>query len=62
MGTLTRLIHAVELGMVKEGWAIDENTTLVAGEGEMQVFGEGHAYWVRKNEGEGIGVSVYTAS
>jgi cyanophycinase len=31
-GTLGRLIHAVESGLVAEGWALDEGTLLVDGE------------------------------
>ena len=49
MGTLTRLIQAVELGMVRDGWAIDENTILEIEQDTMAVYREGHAYHVWKH-------------
>lgn len=48
MGTLTRLIHAVEQGHVAEGWAIDENTMLEITPTTQQVYGRGHAYHLRR--------------
>ncbi|MEM7115819.1 MAG: Type 1 glutamine amidotransferase-like domain-containing protein [Chloroflexota bacterium] len=44
MGTLTRLIHAIEQGHSAEGWAIDENTMLEITPTTQQVYGRGHAY------------------
>lgn len=44
-GTLTRLLHAVDLGLVQSGWAIDENTLLTAGE-TIAIYGKGQAYAV----------------
>lgn len=43
MGTLTRLLHAVELSLGPEGWAIDENTLLQVDANVMRVYGQGHA-------------------
>jgi cyanophycinase len=56
-GTLTRLIHAVSAGLVGEGWAIDEGTVLIAGDGALRVEGLGSAYRVRTHEGNTV-VSV----
>ena len=42
-GTLGRLIHAVEAGLVAEGWALDEGALLAGGE----VHGPGAAWHVR---------------
>src|SRR3954471_18435539 len=48
-GTLTRLVHAVDAGLVSEGWAIDEGTALVVGEGaDPRVEGLGSAYRVAR--------------
>jgi cyanophycinase len=62
-GTLTRLVHAVDAGLVEEGWAIDEGTALVVeapGAGP-RVEGRGSAYRVAR-DGEGIAIAVVTAS
>jgi len=61
MGTLTRLIQAVELGLVNEGWAIDGNTLLQVTGANQQVFGSGHAYAVRCAEGQAPTVVIHTA-
>lgn len=47
-GTVTRLMHAVELGLVEAGWAIDENTMLQVEGGQVRVLGLGQAYWVER--------------
>ncbi len=49
MGTLTRLIHAVESGLVESGWAIDENTLLQVAGPEIRVWGAGQAYHVSRD-------------
>lgn len=41
-GTLGRLVHAVEIGLVDEGWALDEGALLVDG----RVMGPGAAWHV----------------
>lgn len=45
-GTLTRPIHAVSLGLVREGWAIDEDTMIEVRDELVQVHGLGHAYQI----------------
>jgi cyanophycinase len=48
-GTLTRLVHAVDAGLVSEGWAIDEGTALVVdGGADPRVEGLGSAYRVAR--------------
>ncbi len=59
MGTLTRLIHAVESGLVAEGWAIDENTMLAVGDQQMQVHGHGHCYHVWRQSENAIQLSIH---
>jgi cyanophycinase len=59
-GTLTRLAHAVDAGLVDEGWAIDEGTALVAADGSPRVEGLGSAYRVAR-DGERLGVTVLRA-
>ena len=61
MGTLTRLIHAVELGLVTEGWAIDENTILEVENDKMTVYGEGHVYQVWKKDDQPVNIKVQIA-
>jgi cyanophycinase len=62
MGTLTRLIHAVELGLVAHGWAIDEDTLLqIDDSGDINIYGQGHAYSIWR-DGEGpVRVTIHTA-
>jgi cyanophycinase len=47
-GTLSRLMNAVEMDIVKEGWAIDENTSLEVKGTELKVNGLGTAYRMRR--------------
>ena len=44
LGTINRLAHAVDLGLVDAGWAVDENTTLLIDGDSLQLFGPGLAY------------------
>ncbi len=53
-GTLTRLIAAVDAGLVAEGVAIDEGTVLVCDGTEPRVEGLGHAWWVRTHQGNTV--------
>lgn len=46
-GTPTRLLHAVRAGLVREGWAIDEETMVEVAAGAIAVHGLGGAYRVR---------------
>lgn len=63
-GTLTRLIAATEAGLVTGGVAIDENTSLVVGDGALAVIGDGSVWRVEpqidETSGEIVGVSVGT--
>jgi cyanophycinase len=59
-GTLTRLAHAVDAGLVDEGWAIDEGTALVVGDGAARVEGLGSACRVAR-DGERLSVTVAPA-
>ena len=56
-GTLTRLIAAVDAGLVAEGYAIDEGTVLVVDGAEPRVEGLGHAWRARTHDGNTL-VSV----
>jgi cyanophycinase len=44
-GTLGRLIHAVQCGLVSEGWALDEGAVLV----DAEVHGPGAAWHVARD-------------
>ena len=61
MGTLTRLIHAVKLGLVDEGWAIDENTLLAVSDQQMRVYGRGHCYHVWRQSENVVQLSIHVA-
>lgn len=54
-GTLTRLVTAVETGLVPDGVAIDEDTAVLVRGGVPAVVGTGSAWWVRA---DGAGVHV----
>lgn len=56
-GTVSRLIHAVDAGLVDEGWAIDENTMLHCADGRLSIFGNGCAYRARAGAA-GVNVEV----
>ena len=56
-GMLSRLVAAVECGMVAGGLGIDERTNLIIGEGGLQVEGSGSVWRVQRTEG---GVLVST--
>ena len=49
-GTLSRLIHAIDLKICDEGFAIDENTMLEIYENNVSVHGAGNAYRVHRAE------------
>jgi cyanophycinase len=55
-GTLGRLVHAVEAGLVAEGWALDEGALLVDG----AVLGPGAAWQVTAGGGGGVRVRRVT--
>jgi cyanophycinase len=58
MGTLTRLIHAVDLGLVPEGWAIDENTVLQVDDQQFSIYGQGHVYRVWRENNAWVQVTI----
>jgi cyanophycinase len=60
-GTLLRLIHAVELGAVAAGWAIDEDTQLEITDRSLELHGRGHAYYVKRSVDGQTSVAVHTA-
>jgi cyanophycinase len=49
-GTLSRLIAAVEAGVVDAGAAVDENTVLIAGSGALRVAGSGSVWSVTRTD------------
>jgi cyanophycinase len=59
-GTVSRLIAAVEAGLVEGGLAIDERTALVVGEGGLGVAGDGSVWRVLPGE-SGVVVSTMGA-
>ena len=51
-GTLSRLVHTIDAKLADEGWAIDENTMLEIGGKNIQVFGAGNAYRIKRQNGK----------
>ena len=47
-GTLSRLVHTIDAKLTDEGWAIDENTMLEIDGKNIQVFGAGNAYQIKR--------------
>ncbi|MDR6971626.1 Type 1 glutamine amidotransferase-like domain-containing protein [Leifsonia shinshuensis] len=56
-GMLSRLVAAVESGLVAGGFGIDERTALIVGDGTLRVEGEGRVWRAQRAEG---GVQVGT--
>jgi cyanophycinase len=55
-GTLSRLVAAVESGLVEGGLGIDEHTVLIVGEGGFRVAGRGTVWRVlTSDQGELVG-------
>jgi len=59
-GTVSRLIAAVEAGVVEGGLAIDERTALIVGDGGLEVAGDGSVWRVLPGE-SGVVVSTMGA-
>jgi cyanophycinase len=59
-GTLSRLVAAVEAGLVEGGLAIDERTALIVGQGGLEVAGSGSVWRVLPGE-TGVVVSTMGA-
>jgi len=51
-------VQAVDLGLVQEGVAIDENTTLAVDGGLGSVTGSGHVFHARRRTA-GVTLSIY---
>ncbi len=60
-GTLSRLVHAVDAGLIPSGWAVDEDTMLHVRDGAMTVHGLGSAYHVTPSA-RGVTVSVHVGN
>ena len=61
-GTLTRLVHAVRAGAVREGLAVDEGTVAIVRDGELAgVEGLGVAYRVDADAAAGARAPVVSA-
>lgn len=62
-GTVSRLLQAVDTGLVSTGWAIDENTVLQVENDTVSVYGQGQAYRVWRSSGDGpICINIYQDS
>ncbi|MDF2575384.1 MAG: peptidase, partial [Agromyces sp.] len=59
-GTLSRLVSAVEAGLIERGLGIDELTALIVGEGGLRVAGHGSVWRVLPAE-TGVVVSTIGA-
>ncbi|QAY74505.1 peptidase S51 [Agromyces protaetiae] len=59
-GSLSRVVAAVEAGLIPGALAIDERTVLVVGEGGLQVAGRGSVWRVLPGE-QGVSVSTMGA-
>ena len=58
-GTASRLLHAVDLGLVGAGWAIDENTVLQVENSTISIYGQGQAYRVWRSGDGSICLKIY---
>jgi len=58
-GTLARLVHAVDQGMVPSGWAIDEDTMLKIEGDTLTVHGLGTAYRVSRQDDGSVRVEMF---
>ena len=60
-GTLSRLIHTIDGKSSDEGWAIDENTMLEINNKNIQIFGAGNAYQV-KRKNSAIAIKIFQST
>jgi len=58
-GTLSRLLHAVDMGLVSDGWAIDEHTLLQVDATGLRLNGSGQAYHLQRDPQGAIRVSIH---
>lgn len=61
-GTPTRVMHAVDAGVVEEGWAIDEETLLESGTSGTVISGLGSAYHIMRNGEDALTVEIHQGS
>lgn len=59
-GTLARLVAATDAGLVDGGLGVDENTVLIAGDGDLRVSGLGNVWQVRRGD-DGVIVTILGA-
>ncbi|UUT35681.1 peptidase S51 [Microbacterium elymi] len=52
-GALSRLVAAIEAGLIESGVGIDENTVLIAGDGALRVAGAG-SVWTAAGSPQGV--------
>ena len=57
-GTITRLINALDSGLIESGLGIDENTMIQVSGGSASVCGFGQVYAVAHDENDGINVTI----
>ncbi len=60
-GTITRLIHAVDSGMIETGLGIDEDTMVSVEGGVVSVCGFGQVYRITKTSAGAISVEIFRA-
>ena len=60
-GTLSRLVHTIDAKLADEGWAIDENTMLESDGENIQIFGAGNAYLI-KRENSKITIDIFQSA
>jgi len=58
-GTITRLMHAINQGMVEFGWAIDEDTMVQVEGNRLSVHGLGQAYRVKRQAKDKLQVEIF---
>ncbi len=61
-GTVTRLMHAVDLGLIQAGWAIDENTSIEYNEKEILIHGSGSVYNVQKQPDNSLDIQILNSA
>ncbi|MEZ5357673.1 MAG: Type 1 glutamine amidotransferase-like domain-containing protein [Candidatus Zixiibacteriota bacterium] len=60
-GTISRLMHAIDQGMVKNGWAIDEDTMLEINGDAITVHGLGQTYFIEGKSPGRISLEIHRA-
>lgn len=60
-GTVTRLLHAIDQGMVTNGWAIDEDTMLEIDGDAITLHGIGQAYCIEGVSTGKVSITIHRA-